>query len=88
MKLPALCQTSLEPTLLISILDVFYTLLSAHLADAELKQRVLEYMQNFARIPRFGTLVLFLSKPEKEVARGVWGLLGVEPAGPWRAIGY
>ncbi|KAF8182610.1 hypothetical protein BJ912DRAFT_1061628 [Pholiota molesta] len=50
--------------LLISILDAFYTLLSAHPADAELKQRVLEYMQNFARIPRFGTLVLFLSAGE------------------------
>ncbi|KAF9473430.1 hypothetical protein BDN70DRAFT_899772 [Pholiota conissans] len=87
-KLPTLCQTSLEPALLISVLDVFLTLLTAHPGDTALSSKVLEYMQNLARIPRFGTLVLFLSKPEKEVAKGVWGLLGVEPAGSWKAVGY
>ncbi|KAF8182611.1 hypothetical protein BJ912DRAFT_928498 [Pholiota molesta] len=79
-RLPALCQTSLEPALLISILDAFYTLLSAHPADAELKRRVLEYMQNFR-----GYRASYAGEGGGE---GRVGLLGVEPAGPWRAIGY
>jgi hypothetical protein len=45
-------------------------------------------MENFTKIPRFSTLVLFLSRAEKEVAKHVWALLGVgQPVGAWHPVG-
>jgi len=44
-------------------------------------------MENFTKIPRFNTLVLFLSRAEKEVAKQVWTLLGVgQPEGAWLPV--
>lgn len=68
--------------MLVSILEVFLAVLHANTRD-----KIQEYMDNLARIPRFGTLVLFLSKQEKEVARDVWRGLGVErPTGVWSIV--
>lgn len=39
---------------------------------------VKEYIDAFTRVERFGTVVLFLSRAEKAVARGVWEALGTE----------
>ena len=48
---------------------------------------ITQYMENFTKIPRFSTLVLFLSRAEKEVARQVWTLLGVgQPVGAWHSV--
>lgn len=44
-------------------------------------------MENFARIPRFNTLVLFLSKNEKALAKSVWTAVGVDqPTGMWSGV--
>ena len=68
--------------MLASILDVFLAVLNANTRD-----KIKEYMANLARIPRFGTLVLFLSKQEKEVARDIWRGLNVErPTGVWSIV--
>ncbi|EIM85824.1 uncharacterized protein STEHIDRAFT_121842 [Stereum hirsutum FP-91666 SS1] len=77
--LPTLFQTSLEPSLLSSILTVLRALLSTHLsAQPELKSWVRAYMVHFARVPRFGTIILFTSKAEKEVIEEVWRAVGEE----------
>ncbi|KAH9480186.1 RNA polymerase II-associated protein 3 [Psilocybe cubensis] len=84
-SLPELCKTSLEPSLLVSILDVFLTVLGT--SNNLHKQTIHAYMDNMTRIPRFSTVVLFLSKPEKEVAREVWKALGVDrPEGVWKGV--
>lgn len=81
-SIPSLCKTSLEPAMLVSILEVFLAVLNANTRD-----KIQEYMDNLARIPRFGTLMLFLNKQEKEVARDVWRGLGVErPTGVWSIV--
>jgi hypothetical protein len=44
-------------------------------------------MENFARIPRFNTLVLFLSKSEKSLARSVWMAVDIDqPTGTWSGV--
>lgn len=35
-------------------------------------------MLHFVRVPRFGTIVLFMSKAEKEEVDGIWRALGEE----------
>jgi hypothetical protein len=67
---------------------MFVAVLSSSECDPEVKQRVLAYMDSFAKVPRFGTVVLFLSKAEKEVAKRVWDLLGIDkPVGVWGSVG-
>jgi len=66
---------------------MFVAVLSSSECDAEVKQRVLAYMDSFAKVPRFGTVVLFLSKAEKDVAKRVWDLLGIDKlAGVWGSV--
>ncbi|KAG6914479.1 hypothetical protein DXG01_017029 [Tephrocybe rancida] len=77
-NIPALFKTSLEPALLTSILKVFQEVLKASRSDAETLR---EYMDAFTKVERFGTVVLFLSRAEKEVARGLWEGLGVTKEG-------
>ncbi|RDB15279.1 RNA polymerase II-associated protein 3 [Hypsizygus marmoreus] len=82
---PAFFKISLEPVLLLSILTVFNEVLRT----GENASKVREYMDAFARVERFGTVVLFLSRAEKEVAREVWEGLGVtkEDVGRlWRPV--
>lgn len=44
-------------------------------------------MENFVRIPRFNTLVLFLSKNERMLAKRVWTAVGVDdPTGVWNGV--
>ncbi|KAG5653657.1 hypothetical protein H0H81_011617 [Sphagnurus paluster] len=74
-SLPALFKTSLEPSLLASILGVFQTVLAT--GDRSAGASVREYMDAFAHVERFETVVLFLSRAEKSVAKGVWESLGV-----------
>lgn len=73
--------------MLVSILHTFVAVLSSSEGGSEIKQRVLAYMNSFANVPRFGTVVLFLSASEKEVAKKVWDLLGVgKPVGVWSSV--
>ena len=84
---PALCKTSLEPSTLVSVIETFLSILDAREGDFRVKAIVREYMENFARIPRFNTLVLFLSKNEKALAKSVWTAVGVDqPTGMWSGV--
>ncbi|KAJ3575668.1 hypothetical protein NP233_g949 [Leucocoprinus birnbaumii] len=80
-RIPAFCKTSLEPPLLDSILEVFLVVLSA-LPTEEDRGKVKEYMESLEKVPRFGTLVMFLNKREKAVAKEVWRKLGCETVAP------
>ncbi|KIM35927.1 hypothetical protein M413DRAFT_449556 [Hebeloma cylindrosporum] len=90
-QLPALCKTSLEPPLLVSILDTFSKILTVSASNPDggkqFKNIITQYMEHFTKIPRFSTLVLFLSRAEKDVAKQVWTLLGVgQPEGAWHSV--
>lgn len=86
--MPSFCKSSLEPTLLVSILEVFLVVLSSQ-PTADNKTHIREYMDNLAKVSRFPTLVLFLSGTEKAIAKEVWRKLGVQGnvPGPWNALG-
>ncbi|KAJ6520282.1 hypothetical protein C8R45DRAFT_954627 [Mycena sanguinolenta] len=73
--LPALFQMSLEPALLVDIVDVLGTRTGS---DGEI---VAGYMRAFAGVARFGTVVRLLSRAEKARVRAVWGALGVGAEG-------
>ncbi|KAJ7086604.1 hypothetical protein C8R43DRAFT_311567 [Mycena crocata] len=70
--LPALFQTSLEPALFVEVVDV----LASNIPAADVNT-ITAYLRAFAGVPRFGTVVRFLSRAEKARVRGVWGALGV-----------
>jgi hypothetical protein len=79
MTLPALFQTSLETSFLCSILDTFLTVLN-QTTDPENDDRVRmrQFMAMFSKVPRFGTVVLFMSVEEKKLAKEVWEKVGVQ----------
>ncbi|KXN83111.1 Translocon at the outer membrane of chloroplasts 64, partial [Leucoagaricus sp. SymC.cos] len=87
-SMPNLCRTSLEPPLLVSLLEVFLLVLSS-LPTADNLNMIKEYMDNLAQVPRFTTLVLFLSGSEKAIAKEVWRKLGVQGIAPgaWKSLG-
>ena len=59
--------------MLVSILELFQDMVRAGLE----RKSIREYLDNFARVPRFETVILFLSLEEKRVAREVWEKLDV-----------
>ncbi|EJC98017.1 TPR-like protein [Fomitiporia mediterranea MF3/22] len=69
-SLPTLFKTSLEAPLLVQILEVC-SLAVDSTGDSTIKARVREYLHWFQRVPRFSTVVLFLSKKEKELGRSL-----------------
>lgn len=73
--LPALFQASLDAALLAGVLSTLRDALRAA-PEEEMQARVRAYMQALPRVPRFGTVVLFMSDAERGVARDVWELLG------------
>jgi len=86
--IPSFCKTSLEPPLLNSILEVFLVVLSS-LPTKEDEVKIREYMENMAQIPRFSTLILFLTSKEKAIAKEVWRKLGVsgKVSSAWSSLG-
>jgi RNA polymerase II-associated protein 3 len=62
--------------MLVSVLECFREV--ARTGDHERKATVREYMDNFVRIPRFETVLLFLSREDKKIARDIWVALGAE----------
>lgn len=73
--------------MLVSIMETFLVMLDVTKDDSRVKTTVREYMENFASIPRFSTLVLFLSKNEKALAKNVWKAVGVDqPTGIWSSV--
>ncbi|KIJ54858.1 hypothetical protein M422DRAFT_240946 [Sphaerobolus stellatus SS14] len=74
-SLPALFKSSLEPAFLISLLKTFQEILLSS-PTAQSKTEILNYLVALSSTPRFETIILFLSKPEKEVAKDVWSMVG------------
>ncbi|EMD39752.1 hypothetical protein CERSUDRAFT_112038 [Gelatoporia subvermispora B] len=89
--LPALFQSSLDASLLSSILSTFLTILHSPPVNAngepdptlsaeDIRVRVRAYLVWLARVPRFGTVVLFMSKEERGLVQDVWSAVGVGAA--------
>ncbi|KLO17296.1 hypothetical protein SCHPADRAFT_913687 [Schizopora paradoxa] len=78
--IPSLFRTSLEAPMLTSILEVFLRVLGPE--DVEESNRfdartlVREYLQNFVRVPRFSTVLMFLTTAERNVAKKVCEAVG------------
>ncbi|KAH9923588.1 hypothetical protein B0H21DRAFT_159204 [Amylocystis lapponica] len=88
--LPSLFQSSLEASMLTSLLDAFRSVLQAPSEDAlATQERVRMYMQHLVRVRRFGTIVLLMSAEERALVRAVWELADTEgaEAGARRAWG-
>ncbi|KAH6912735.1 hypothetical protein BKA70DRAFT_1370240 [Coprinopsis sp. MPI-PUGE-AT-0042] len=75
-SLPPLCKTSLEPSFLASVFSTLSTILTT--ADLNTQIQVRLYMECIPIIPRFGTLWMLMSKPEKNVVWDIWRKLGVD----------
>ena len=72
--------------MLVSLMETFLEVTKDDDSRAK-KATIQEYMENFARIPRFNTLLLFLSKSEKKLAKSVWMAVDVDqPTGVWSCI--
>jgi len=68
-------KTSLETTMLVSLLQTFRSLLQAGVDPAAVK----EYMVVLPNVARWSTLTLLLGKADKQLVKDVWDIL---PAGP------
>ncbi|KAG8880382.1 hypothetical protein FRB98_005143 [Tulasnella sp. 332] len=86
--LPSLFLTSLEPTLLTSILDTFLVVVSVGMLD--IKDDVLQYLEAFPTVPRFEFVLMFLNSKEQTAIRDVWALYGQKPghavASGWKLL--
>ncbi|KAH7097599.1 hypothetical protein BKA62DRAFT_715680 [Auriculariales sp. MPI-PUGE-AT-0066] len=74
-------QTSLEPEFFYSLLVTMATVATSAGATADVRNAMREYLQALAKVPRFDTLVMFLSGSEKETIRGLLSALGLRSWG-------
>lgn len=82
-----MCKSSLEPALFVSIIDVFVDVVKANAGDPVIADTVKAYLMGFERVPRFSTVLLFLSEKEKARVRDAWRLLGAETlSGAWGPV--
>lgn len=77
--------------MLAAILSLFHNLLSAEEKEEQKGREekitlIRSYMFSLAHVPRFRTVVMFLSRQEKEVAKGVWEGVGVRNGGGWWGV--
>ncbi|KAK0222015.1 hypothetical protein IW262DRAFT_1377548 [Armillaria fumosa] len=80
-QLPALFKTSLEPSLLASILETFLN------ASSEDSGVVVGYLEALSKVPRLGTIILFLSEGERTVLRRLVEKVGVDQVSViWRNV--
>lgn len=86
--IPGLFQTSLEAETLASIIETLAAALDGAASQPDLRRWVHAYTDSIARVPRFQTLILFMSAEEKTAARGL--LSALEDAGMgvegWEAL--
>ena len=86
-SIPSMCKSSLDPALLISIIDVFIDVMKANGSDQATANVIRAYLMEFENVPRFGTVLLFLSEKEKARIVEIWKLLGVETlSGVWSSL--
>ncbi|KAF9496836.1 TPR-like protein [Pleurotus eryngii] len=82
--LPQLFKTSLEPPLLVSIFEMFQSIESQ---SSEVIAQIRQYLDAFVQVPRLSTIILFLTKAEKELIRGVCEKCGAREAGSlWASV--
>lgn len=65
-SIPPLFQVSLEPELLKSILHMFRTVLEHDFAP-NTRDTVRDYLLAFTKVQRFGTVMLFMDKQERQL---------------------
>ncbi|KAI9568341.1 hypothetical protein HD554DRAFT_2172422 [Boletus coccyginus] len=65
-SVPALFQVSLEPELLKSILHMFQAVLEQY-PTSDTRDSVRDYLLAFAKVQRFGTVMLFMDKQERQL---------------------
>ncbi|TFK52695.1 TPR-like protein, partial [Heliocybe sulcata] len=82
-SLPSLFQTSLEPTLLVSMLTTFLHILSVPGISVGVKEDIRQYMLALGRVPRFSIVLMLMSRSEKDLAEQVWQELG---GGMWDGL--
>ncbi|KAI0643060.1 hypothetical protein C8Q79DRAFT_1095705 [Trametes meyenii] len=75
-RLPVLFKMSLDARILAAILHSLRIALVAAPKDPELLKVARAYMVNIPRIPRFGTVSLMMSGPERSDAQAIWDILG------------
>lgn len=86
-SIPSMCKSSLDPALLISIIDVFIDVVKANAVDQATADIIRDYLMGFENVPRFGTVLLFLSEKEKARIREIWMLLGAQTlGGVWSSL--
>ena len=86
-SIPSMCKASLDPALLISVIDVFIDVVKANADDQATADAIRAYLVGFENVPRFGTVLLFLSEKEKARIVEIWKLLGVETlSGVWSSL--
>jgi RNA polymerase II-associated protein 3 len=70
-------KTSLEAPQLVSLLETFNFVLHEPEFEYEpdVKETVKRYLISLARVPRFSTITLFMSKDEKQLVKQVWDAL-------------
>ena len=94
LSIPSLFQDSLEAHILASLLQTLAAVIeslstSSNISTSnEVRRWVQAYMVNLAKVPRFGTLVLFMSAGEKEMARKVMKAISEAgmPADGWQKV--
>ncbi|KAJ3559313.1 hypothetical protein NM688_g424 [Phlebia brevispora] len=79
--LPTLFKTSLEASLLTSLLKTFDDMLKSHGSSLELQAAIRGYMLNFTRVARFSTVILLMDRKERSVATAVWGRISSSQVG-------
>ncbi|KAF9027524.1 TPR-like protein [Hymenopellis radicata] len=80
-QFPAFFQTSLGPGLLTSIMQTFVDVVTSRGDDAT-KGKVKEYLNALSTVPRFATLLLFLSPAERDTARKLLSVLNSDGLSP------
>ena len=72
--------------MLAAILSLFNSVLSASEEQQEKITVIRSFMFSLTHVPRFRTVVMFLSRQEKELAKNVWEGVGVRNGGGWWGV--
>lgn len=67
-------QSSLDANLLGSIMETLSTCLDH---DPDILSEVKEYILGLQKVPRFGTVVLLMTKHEREIVNAIWNKLHI-----------
>ena len=66
---------------------MFIDVVKANTGDQATANSIRAYLMEFENVPRFGTVLLFLSEKEKARIVEIWKLLGVETlSGVWSSL--